>query len=281
MLYKQLWSLYRSPLVILLVCVSAATSRYITDLPIQGPIVGASLSTISFRWIFGINLPITSASLILVFLFLRHSLLGPQHDPRDDLPGRARPDRHRFLTQLMKVDWIGSFIFVVALILILLGMNWGSTEQWNQHKVIATLVIGGVLLLVFLAWELYLGRYEIILNADGTVRPRSNPDASPVPREHVLPKEPPPFILHAIRMIPLYIFTDFNVIAASLSCFTGGMLMFGCFYFIAIYFNISAGFSSSNSGVQLLYFTPGLGTGVYLSLAIVGYLKQVKKPCHH
>src|SRR5258708_5954183 len=241
-------------------------------------IVGAFLSTISFRWIFGINLPITSASSILVFLLLRHSLLGPQHDPRDDLPGCARPDRHRFLIQLTKVDWIGSFIFVVALILILLGMNWGSTEQWNQHKVIAPLVIGGVLLLVFLAWELYLGQYEIILNADGTVRPRSNPNASAVPGEHVLPKEPPRFIFYTMRMMPLYIFTDFNVIVTSLSCFAGGMLMFGGFYFIAIYFNISAGFSSSKSGVQLLYFTPGLGTGVYLSLAIVVYLKQVKKP---
>jgi len=77
-------------------------------------------------------------------------------------------------------------------------------------------------------------------------------------------------------MMPLYIFTDFNVFATSLSCFAGGMVMFGCFYFVAIYFNISAGYSGSKSGAQLLYFTPGLGTGVYSSLVIVGYLKQPK-----
>ena len=215
--------------------------------------------------------------MILVFLLLRHDLLGPQRDPRDDLPGRARPDRHKFLVQLAKVDWIGSSIFVVALILILLGMNWGSTQEWNQAKVIATIVVGGVLLLAFLAWELFLGRYEIILNADGTIRLPRNPDTSIVPGEHIPLREPPRFVSHTTRMMPLYIFTNFNVIATSLSCFAGGMLMFGCFYFIAIYFNISAGFSSSKSGAQLLYFAPGIGTGVYLSLIIIARLKQVKK----
>ncbi|KAF8334316.1 MFS general substrate transporter [Cantharellus anzutake] len=241
-----------------------------------GPLIGGFLASVSFRWIFAINLPICAASLILCFLFVRNELRGPQHDPRDDLPGRARPNRYRFLVRLSKVDWIGSFICVSALILVLLGLNWGSTREWNQAKVIAALVIGGILFLVFLTWEFYLGRYEITLNADGTIRAPFNPDSSTADGEGVLPKEPPRLIFHTVRMLPLYIFKTYNVSTISIASFAGGMLLFGCLYFIAIYFNIAAGYSSTRSGAQLLYFTPGLGTGFYIAMVIIRRFKQPK-----
>ncbi|KAF8334319.1 major facilitator superfamily domain-containing protein [Cantharellus anzutake] len=235
------------------------------------PVIGGALSTVSFRWIFAINLPISVASMILVFLLLRDDLPGPQHDPRDDLPGRARPNGHNLLFRLSKIDWIGSLIFVFASILILLGLNWGSTRGWDQSRVIITLVAGGILLLVFLSWELYLGRYEITPNADGTTK--SYPAPLITGGEIVLPKEPPRLITHTVRMLPLYIFKTYNVTAICTTSMAIGMLLCICFYFMAIYFNIVAGYSSTQSGAQLLYFQPGLGVGFYLSMVLVHRLQ--------
>ncbi|KAF8334320.1 major facilitator superfamily domain-containing protein [Cantharellus anzutake] len=239
-----------------------------------GPVIGGAMSAISFRWIFAINLPIVTASLILVFLLLWDELPGPQHDPRDDLPGRARPNRHKLLVRLSKVDWIGSFTFVSANVLILLGLNSGSSRGWDQGGVIATLVVGGILLLVFFSWGFYLGRYEITPNADGTMRPYSA--SSITGGEDVLPRKPPRLIAHTVRMLPLYIFKTYNVAAVCTASIAIGMLLCSCFYFMTIYFNIAAGYSSTKSGAQLLYFQPGLGVGFYLSMVLVHRFKQPK-----
>ncbi|KAF8334317.1 major facilitator superfamily domain-containing protein [Cantharellus anzutake] len=218
------------------------------------PLIGGLLVSVSFRWIFAINLPIAVASSILT----------------------RKSNKHKFLVQLSEVDWIGSFVFVSALLLILLGLNWGSTQEWNQGKVIVTLVTGGMLVLAFLAWELYLGRYEVIVNADGTIRSSLNPDSSIVSGEHVLPKKPSCLVTHTVRMLPLHIFEAYNVAAISIACLAGGMLMFGCLYVIAIYFNIAVGYSSARAGTQLVWFNTGLGPGFCLSMAITRRLKQPK-----
>lgn len=52
--------------------------------------------------------------------------------------------------QLKRLDPIGMCLFVLGLILLLLGLNWGGTSYpWNSAHVIATIVVGFVLVVVF------------------------------------------------------------------------------------------------------------------------------------
>ncbi|KAF9510792.1 hypothetical protein BS47DRAFT_1406808 [Hydnum rufescens UP504] len=226
----------------------------------------AYLSTVSYRWIFAINLPISLVSGALAFLLIRKELLGPQADRRDELPDRVPSNGIPIIQRLLKVDWLGAFIFVSAFILVLLGMSWGSTQQWNQGKVIVTIVLGCILLVVFIGWEYYLGQFEIILNVDGSARPS------------IPPKKAPRLISRTNRMIPLYIFTNFDMVVTSFACVTGGMVMFGCLYFLSIYWNVAAAFRATQSGTQLLYLSPGLGGGLYWSLLLIKHTRQSKWP---
>jgi Fungal trichothecene efflux pump (TRI12) len=199
----------------------------------------------------------------LGFLLIRKELLGPQSDPRDELPDRVPSNGIPIIQRLLKVDWLGAFIFVAAFILVLLGMSWGSTQQWNQGKVIVTIVLGCMLLVVFIGWEYYLGQFEITLNVDGSAHPS------------ISPKKAPRLISRTNRMIPLYIFTNFDMVVTSFACVTGGMVMFGCLYFLSIYWNVAAAFRATQSGTQLLYLSPGLGGGLYWSLLLIKHTRQV------
>lgn len=70
-------------------------------------------------------------------------------------------------------------------------------------------------------------------------------------------------------MIPLEIFRDRDVSICQWTNFAGGMIIFGQFYYIAIYFTIVFSYSPQEAGKQLLYFLPGLGAGTFLSIFLV------------
>ncbi len=44
---------------------------------------------------------------------------------------------------------------------------------------------------------------------------------------------------------------------------TDSLAMTGVLYFVDIYFTLVKGYSASKAGIQLLYYTPGIGGGVY------------------
>jgi len=139
--------------------------------------------------------------------------------------------------KLARVDWIAAAFFTTGAILVLMGLSWGSTEKWHQAKVISCITIGGILLVMFLGWEYWLGKYEVRFNRDGSL---------------MYPEKPlriPPWIIsHTNRMLPLWIFTNYQIPVIFLSSFTGGMVMFGCLYFLAIYWSIVAGYEDTRTG---------------------------------
>lgn len=47
------------------------------------------------------------------------------------------------------------------------------------------------------------------------------------------------------------------------------MVMYGQFYYIAIYFTVVFGYSPQNAGKQLLYFLPGLGVGAWAAIFFI------------
>ncbi|KAI0058079.1 MFS general substrate transporter [Artomyces pyxidatus] len=210
-----------------------------------GPVIGGALSSISFRWIFAINLPAGVLAMLVSFLILR-TRTKKEADP--SLRGYTRIQR------IAKLDWIGSFFFIGGGILILLALNWGSTAKWNDAKVIASFVVGGVLFALCLSWEYLLERKQ----------------KAETPSKSAL--------FNAVPMIPLDMFRSFDVIAVSSASFVSGMIMLVMFYFVSIFFAIVNGYSATKAGTQLLFFAPGMGAGSLVALRIVHFTRQPRYP---
>ncbi|KIL00693.1 hypothetical protein PAXRUDRAFT_129203 [Paxillus rubicundulus Ve08.2h10] len=216
-----------------------------------GPLVGGYLVDISFRWIFAINLPVTVASIILGFLLLRgkvkeaqppHWLVEP-HTMRETLPQK-----------LLRIDWIGTLLFVVGGISILLALNWGSVESWSSTKVIVCWILGPLSIIGCLLWEYFL---------ENQLR-RTAPSCHGV--------------LSCQPMLPLEIFRSYDVCAVLYGSFTSGMVMIVVFYFVSIFMTIVAGYSPADAGMQLVYFAPGMGAGTLISIQMISKLRQPKYP---
>lgn len=259
-----------------------------------GPTIGGRLLKISWRWIFGINLPICAGSMILMALLLPKISKGPQPPQRlKSLP----PHLHQtFWSQagtgifrdLLRLDLVGAAIFIVLGILILLGLNWGSTERWDQARVIVCLSVGVFLLIVFIIWEYlvdhsmdHLTCPEKILGNDMELQRIAGEETS---QEGALSKKlglrvrisraTPKFTRITDPILPMNMFTSFDFVATNLATLSSGMVMLGIFYFVAIFFVVVAGKDSASSGAQLLYFAPGIGIGVVVSLALVKVVRQ-------
>jgi hypothetical protein len=175
---------------------------------------------------------------------------------------------------MLRLDIVGAALFVVLGILILLGLNWGSTEGWDQVKVIVCLAVGGFLLLVFIVWEYIVDHstdhmiYSKKYNHTDVESPGHNEITNEKNGDVGLTYEPgtrarlarltPKFARITDPMIPMNMFRAHDVIATCWATFTSGMVMLGIFYFVAIFYVIVQGKDSVSSGVQLLYFAPGI-----------------------
>lgn len=60
------------------------------------------------------------------------------------------------MQQVKEFDYIGAFLFVTGFIVFLLGLSWGgSVYAWKSAHVIATMVVGGITLIIFALWETF------------------------------------------------------------------------------------------------------------------------------
>lgn len=164
------------------------------------------------------------------FLLLRGRTKGGQKSHR--LPSMEYQET--FVDKLFRIDWVGAALFMAGGILLLLALNWGSNEKWNSAKVIACFVVGGVAIICFLLWEYFLEREEV------STRPTSSRLRATDP------------------MIPLELFRSLDICIVMYGTFVSGMVMLVMFYFVAIFFVIVTGLSPTDSGVQLIYFAPGM-----------------------
>ncbi|KAJ2974437.1 hypothetical protein NQ176_g6061 [Zarea fungicola] len=103
-----------------------------------GPILGGALTqSISWHWIFWINLPITGFAFLVLIIFL------DVHNPRT--PAMAG---------LKSIDWGGSVCILGLALLILIGLNFGGIVfAWNSAQVICLLVFGVVTIPIFVYCE--------------------------------------------------------------------------------------------------------------------------------
>ncbi|KAK1230454.1 hypothetical protein PQX77_006464 [Marasmius sp. AFHP31] len=217
-----------------------------------GPVIGGYLANVSFRWIFAINLPACVSAMILVAVLLR------KHLRKGFVVDQFSPDGKSadmtFLGKFLKIDWIGTTLFTSGGILVLLALNWGSSEGWNTAKVIACFVVGGIIFVPCFVWQYYLGRQANL---------------------RIPPTSP---LLSAYPIIPLDVFRNYDVVTVQAASFAGGMVMIVMFYFVATFLTIVSGLEPKGAGVQLVYFAPGSGGGTLLAIYLISRLRQPRYP---
>jgi hypothetical protein len=253
-----------------------------------GPIIGGALVSVSWRWIFGINLPCCALSMILIFLFLRKGTKGPQPPRRlsylptelsEELLSRAEKNGS-FISNFLRIDTIGVFLFITCGILILLGLSWGSTERWDEARVIISFVVGGVLLLLFIGWEWMVEHStdHLVREFEGRRRDHEEGDSSaPEPGlRQGMARFAPKWAYITDAMIPMNMFRSYDVVATNFAAMVSGMIMLGIFYFVSVQYVIVQDKSPTNSGIGLLYFAPGMVRTLFMpgvSLRLTIYLR--------
>ena len=112
--------------------------------PILGPTLGGFITdTLSWHWIFFINLPIGIVSLALTAIFVKESK-------------QAEEARREFRNGGKTIDWLGIILFVSGIAALELLLEKGPKEGWFESDFV--LLIGGycfLALLVGIVWEYY------------------------------------------------------------------------------------------------------------------------------
>ncbi|KAJ2988555.1 hypothetical protein NUW58_g3911 [Xylaria curta] len=110
---------------------------------IIGPFLGGALTDrATWRWCFGINLPIGAVTIVLCALLVNL--------PPGEIANRPTTP----LGTLAELDIPGTVSLVASLISLLIALQWGgATYPWNDGRIIALLVVFGVLTIVFIVTQ--------------------------------------------------------------------------------------------------------------------------------
>lgn len=120
-----------------------------------------------WRWgygIFCIIVPFSALLLVLPYFYAQHIASRNKKLP----PLQIREKNQKWYVQLKKladeINLIGVILFVAFLVLVLLPLTLagGASSKWNQGHIIAMIVVGGCLGIVFLVWELWFARHPFI-----------------------------------------------------------------------------------------------------------------------
>ncbi|CAI7647354.1 unnamed protein product [Penicillium viridicatum] len=168
---------------------------------VVGPLVaGAFTSNVTWRWCFYINLPIGGVTIVFIALCLKI--------PKQDTA------KVSWREKLLQLDFFGTTLLVAGVVCLVLAIQWGGqTYAWSSGRVAACLVLMAILLLSFVAVQVFL------------------------------PKT---------ATLPLRIFSQRSIISGfwQTLCIGSGNYIF--VYFLPIWFQSIKGSSAVESGIRML-----------------------------
>ncbi|KAK3703017.1 hypothetical protein LTR37_014747 [Vermiconidia calcicola] len=172
-----------------------------------GPLLGGALTQLaSWRYCFWINLPVCAISFALVLIFL------DVHNPRTT-----------FFSGIKAIDWLGTLSILAVVLMVLLGLEFGSTIlPWSSPTVIYLIVFGIAMVGCFIFSE----------------KKASYP------------------------LMPLDMFTRKNNVAFLL-CFVHGLVYIAAEYYLPLYFQSVKRASPIRSGVLILPVTVSEATTAF------------------